>query len=290
MNNAVTDMEFTSFDILPNLSAKETGSEKIISNNVFQTYKTLKVDDQSYFKINAFRERNPSFNFYFYDDLAMDTYMAANWRHRKIFEIYKNLHYGAAKADIWRYCILCQHGGIYLDFDSSISFALDSIPNNANELISYESNKLSSIISQDYTPDYLYLNEVANRDPANILFSNTALQWLLIFKKEHPILQSVIELIEKNADFFMNREFKSVHKAVCNFTGPAIYTVALHKYLDEGNKCITTDVDFNGLATFKDYSAEGVYANDTNYYATKENLPIYTNGAIRLNLGCGEDI
>lgn len=285
-----SSMNVTSLNLSPYSSATEVTSKKNIPNNVFQTYKTLTVDEKTHLKIKSFRENNPSFNFHFHDDLTMDMYMATNWRHRKIFEIYKNINFGASKADIWRYCILYQHGGIYLDFDSSISFPLDSIPSDANELISYESNKLSSIISEEYTPDYSYLNDVTNKDPDNILYSNTALQWLLVFKEEHPILLNTIELIEKNADFFLNKNFKSVHKAVCNFTGPVIYTVALHKYLDEGNKFITTGLDFNGLATFKDYSDHGVYANDTNYYATKENLPIYTNSAIRLNLGCGEDL
>lgn len=270
--------------------AQEVALGKIIPNNVFQTYKTLEVDLNTHAKIDKFRQTNPSFNFHFHDDLAMDMYMAANWRHRKIFEIYKNVRFGAAKADIWRYCILHQYGGIYLDFDSSISFPLNSIPNEANELISHESNKLRDIISVDYTPDYLYLSSVINRDPNNILFSNTALQWLLMFKQGHPVLLNTIELIEKNADFFLNTHFNSVHKAVCNFTGPVIYTVALHKYLDEGNDCTMTSIDFNGLATFKDYSDHGIYANDANYYATKENLPIYTNTEIRLNLGCGEDL
>ncbi len=290
MINTETNLNFTPLELSPYTRAKETPSDKIISNNVFQTFKTLEVDEKTFFKIKKFRDNNPSFNFYFHDDLAMDIYMAENWRHRKIFEIYKNLSFGAAKADVWRYCILYQKGGIYLDFDSSISFPLNSIPDNANELIAYESNKLTSIISEEYTPDYSYLLEIIGRDPNNICFSNTALQWLLVFKREHPILLNVIELIEKNSDFFLNSTFKSVHNAVCNFTGPVIYTVALHKYLDEGNICTSAGLDFNGLANFKDYSDHGVYANDTNYYATKVDSSIYKNNAIRLNLGCGEDL
>ena len=147
--------------VLPEFSGSTAlGSKKLIPNNFFQTYKTREVDPETYAKINDLRIKNPTFNFYFHDDLQMEKYMAANWQHRKIFEIYKNISIGAAKADIWRYCILYQYGGVYLDFDSSISFALDALPDDANEIISFESNKLISIISEKYTPDYLFLSNI----------------------------------------------------------------------------------------------------------------------------------
>jgi mannosyltransferase OCH1-like enzyme len=269
-------------------AASVIGNTKLIPKNVFQTYKSRLVDKETFNKINSFRINNPTFNFHFHDDIDMEKYMAQNWGHRKIFEIFKNIDFGAAKADIWRYCILYQFGGVYLDFDSSIAFPLESIPSEANEIISFESNQLNSIISEVYTPNFNYLLEIIKKSNSHN-FRNTALQWVIVINKKHAIIENVINLIEENSLFFENKNFVSVHQAICNFTGPVIFTVALHKYLEQGNDCTITDIDYNNMAVFKDYHSSSIYFNDKHHYTTKSNRIIYNTKSIRLNLGAGED-
>lgn len=45
-----------------------------------------------------------------------------NWAYNVI-----NPLIGAARADIWRYCVLYLHGGLYLDDDSDIKVPLDNV-------------------------------------------------------------------------------------------------------------------------------------------------------------------
>ena len=203
---------------------------------------------------------------------------------------YKDSIYGASKADIWRYCILHEFGGVYLDFDSSIEFSLNSIPSDVDELISFEKNKVSSQISKEYTPDYDLLSKLPKKHDFINHPENLVIQWLLIFKKEHPILKLVIEEIEKNYDFFKNKKFSSAHMAIVNFTAPVILTKVVWDYVKKNNKICQRGIDFNNKVTFKNISKNGVYFNDDTYYKKYSNTEILLNNPIRLNLGCGDDV
>ena len=267
---------------------KLTKYNKIIPNNFFQTYKSKTVDIEYNKKIKEFRDKNPSFNYYFFDDIDCEKFMEKHWGHRKIYEIYKNSIYGASKADIWRYCVLFTYGGVYLDFDSSIQFQLDEIPNDVDEIISFEKNLLNSQISNEYTPDFNFLSK---QDLIGLKLdhpNNIVIQWLLIYKKEHPILLNVINEIEKNVDFFANKTFESCHLAIVNFTAPVILTKAVWDYILSGKKVHQKGIDYNEMVKFKDVSKEGVYSNDNNYYKKFSQTKILDTNQIRLNLSFGE--
>ena len=270
--------------------AKKYKKQKTIPYNFFQTYKSYKVDNEFDLRFSKFRLENPEYNYYFFDDIEMDSYMEKNWSHRKIYQIYKDSIFGASKADIWRYCILYEYGGIYLDFDSSIEFNLNIIPDNAEEFISFEQNKVSSQITKEYTPDYEFLSNLPNKHKEIIHPENLIIQWLLIYKKNHPILMSVIEEIEKNYEFFLGRKFKSAHLAIVNFTAPVILTKVVWDYVLKNNKIYQTNIDFESKVTFKNFSKKGVYFNDSDYYKNYSNTEILLNNPIRLNLGCGNDV
>ncbi len=264
--------------------------KKSIQNNFFQTYKSRDLDNYSFEKLKKLKEKNPQFNFYFFDDIEMDQYMEQNWSHRKIYEIYKNSIYGASKADIWRYCILYQYGGVYLDFDSSLNFNLNEIPEHVEEVISFEKNSIISQISKTYTPHFKFLSSLSAKNSHLEYPKNLVIQWLLAFKKEHLILKNVISEIENNYDFFSGKIFDSVHLAIVNFTAPVILTKVVWDYVQTGNKIFQKGIDFNGMAKFKDVSSEGIYMQDNSYYKKFSNHPILYTNPIRLNVGCGDDI
>jgi len=277
-------------NLLSFYDAPNEPSQKLIPNNFFQTYKTSLVDEEHGNLLRQFRQANQDFNFYFYDDLRMDDYMARNWRHRKIYEIYKLSKFGASKADIWRYCILYDMGGVYLDFDSHINFKLNSIPNDTEEIVSFENNLLSSLIDSEYTPNFeAFLNNVP-RDGTLSHVDNIALNWLLVFKRRHPLLLKVIENIEEYSEFFSNKKFTSVLLAVTNCTGPVMFTRTLWEYARDTKKINQCGIDFNGQAIFKAIPPNGTYSLDTSRYANFSNTEILDTEKILLNLGCGDDI
>lgn len=262
-----------------------------VANNVFRTFKTRWVDATTFRKFEEFREQNPDFNFYFFDDLDMEEYMFNHWRDRKIYQVFKDLKFGASKADVWRYCVLWHFGGVYLDFDSAIRFPLASIPETVDEIVGFEGNSLDNILSESYTPNLgFFADHRAHIRPKLLHPNNIILQWLMIFRKDHPVLINTIELIEKYSPFFNDKEFPSVLRAVCNFTGPVMFTRAVWEFLSGGNNVAQAGIDFDLLAVFKDFSDGGTYASDENYYVRHTNKKIIDTKQVRLNLGCGDDI
>ena len=85
---------------------------------------------------------------------------------KEIANVYWKMKHIVAKADIWRYSILFNEGGIYVDIDSSITGSLDSlIKNEDNAIVSAETNR------------------------------NLFVQWALVFEKKHIILENTLNNI-----------------------------------------------------------------------------------------------
>ena len=74
-----------------------------------------------------------------------------------------------AKADLWRYSILYNKGGVYLDIDSQISGSLSDLINDDDDAI--------------ITPE---------------IHENLFIQWGLIFGERHKILEKTLENILKD--------------------------------------------------------------------------------------------
>ena len=82
-------------------------------------YCTLPTEDiPSDFKIlkliNNIREKYPDYTVHIFDDNKCRNFIKNNFN-TVILYCYDMLLPGAFKADLWRYCVLYQHGGIYID-------------------------------------------------------------------------------------------------------------------------------------------------------------------------------
>ncbi|QQM26721.1 glycosyltransferase family 32 protein [Elizabethkingia sp. M8] len=162
---------------------------------IYQTYKG-KIPWYSHFYIWRFRRKNKDFEYEFYNDERIDSFIKENFP-EDIYYAYCRLQIGAAKADFFRYAILYKKGGVYLDIDSDILVNLNTFiqPNNNNAILAYEEN------------------------------SNIFAQWALFYEKNHPFLEETIKLVVKNIQ--ENRYPYNVHA----MTGPSIYTLAIRKVL-----------------------------------------------------------
>jgi hypothetical protein len=60
------------------------------------------------------KNNNPRFKHYLFDDNDCREFIKSNFK-PDVLNAYDRLIPGAYKADLWRYCILFIHGGIYLD-------------------------------------------------------------------------------------------------------------------------------------------------------------------------------
>ena len=89
-----------------------------ITNNIFQTHKSIR-HVQSKLELRSASKtwkNNKAFKYQFYDDIQRHEFMSLFFP--EIMDAYTRLPLGVMKADLWRYCIVYQYGGIYADIDT----------------------------------------------------------------------------------------------------------------------------------------------------------------------------
>jgi mannosyltransferase OCH1-like enzyme len=91
-----------------------TSNTHIIPLNIFQTWVTLNLPPKMKRNRKLLIKQNPEFNHYLYDD-AMCRNVITKYFSAEVVYTFNKLKPGAFKADLWRYCVLYIHGGIYLD-------------------------------------------------------------------------------------------------------------------------------------------------------------------------------
>ena len=85
-----------------------------IPANIFQTWNNKKLPPKMYYIMKQMKQNNPNFRFYLFDDNDCRKFIKSNFD-SNILNAYDRLIPGAYKADLWRYCVLYIHGGIYMD-------------------------------------------------------------------------------------------------------------------------------------------------------------------------------
>jgi mannosyltransferase OCH1-like enzyme len=139
------------------------------------------------------------FEYRFFDDNDMDRFMLEHFD-EKVNEAYNRCPIPVMKADIWRYCVIYIHGGIYADMDTIYK-------KNIKKLL------------QD--------NVLLVMAPEN---SVHLCQWLFSAPPRSPILKSVIDLIVKR--FEEMPTIKGAH-VVHHLTGPGVFTEGIESYLKD---------------------------------------------------------
>ena len=169
-----------------------------IPKRIYQTWKTKNLPWGIKDVIKNMMELNPTYTHYLYDDDEINNFVLDNYP-GEIFEAYNMLNIGAARADLWRYLILYKYGGIYLDIDAAILKPLDTLIKRDD----------SAIITRE-------------------MFEGLFNQWILIFKKGHPLLKEVI------TQCIFNIKNKSSNN-ILHLTGSTVITNIINKFLISPN-------------------------------------------------------
>jgi len=110
--------EFDDFDIIQE-------SDKTIPKIIFQTYHNKsKIPQKVYDNIKKYA---PDYTHIIYDDQEIIQFLSANF-HNDVVKKFESLD-GAHKADLFRYCVLYIHGGVYLDIKTELIKPLNLIFN-----------------------------------------------------------------------------------------------------------------------------------------------------------------
>jgi len=98
--------------------------------NLFQTWKTKNLSKVFQDIVDSWKIKNPEYNYQLFDDNDCEEFIKQNFD-EKVYYAYSNLKLGAFKADLFRYCVLYIHGGVYADIDTicinKIEYFLDGI-------------------------------------------------------------------------------------------------------------------------------------------------------------------
>jgi len=163
--------------------------------------------------------------------------------------------FGQVKADIWRYCIVWEQGGDYLDINKAINTDLRLVRTpEATGLLSIERNS-SIILRDDPTLGGLaYPEKVAQR-------------WWFGFEPRHPMLYYTINRVVSLSVFFEERVFDKALGAVVAFNGPGAFTWAVRKFFSTstGRGVAQLTPDFNGLGVTRLPGADSAFSGIKNY-------------------------
>lgn len=212
--NKLTDDEF--------VSQRAVGER--IPKIIHQTYHT-RLDSPEFPKplkdnLDALQAQNPSWEMRFYDDADIERYIAENFPELSHFYGKIDHRYGAARADFFRYLVIYNEGGIYLDIKSGAARPLDEIL---------------------FETDRILLSHWPRSWPKNVLGQHPGItnpigelqQWYIASVPGHPFLKSVIN----NVCYNMSHYNPIIHDygswGVFNLTGPIAFTEAIYPLLEE---------------------------------------------------------
>lgn len=168
----------------------------MIPKVIYQTWYTYELPNIVQKYINEFMQLNPSYTRKMYDDNDVEEFIKNNYEER-IYNAYKQLTIGAAKADLWRYLVLYKYGGVYLDIDSHIIANLDDFIKEDD----------MAIITREKNPG---------------VFVN----WCMMFVKEHPLLKLTIDTCIYNIEHKLNK----INKPINYIVGPIVLTECINNY------------------------------------------------------------
>ena len=183
-----------------------------IPNNIFQCHKSFSYVNSNYQLRNAVTSwlvHTNNFNYYFYSDSMCDSFMKNNTSER-IYEAYVKCPLPVMKADLWRYCIIYEKGGIYADADTICLI-------NPKYLINFATNyNLVFALEGIYGLPHLFC------------------QWWFAAPKNSPVLKIIInnivnKILSINFQTITDSEF--IHKV----TGPTIFTESIEQYMYMNN-------------------------------------------------------
>ena len=137
-----------------------------------------------------------------------------------VYQAYKRLNpnYGAARADLIRYCLMYKFGGIYLDIKSTCNVPLRDLIRDDDQYI------LGQWDNAKGSPHEGWGLHEQIRD----IEGGEYQQWFIICKPKHPFLEAVIRTVTQNILEFPKRSrFTSGRMGVLELTGPIAYSRAI---------------------------------------------------------------
>jgi hypothetical protein len=186
-------------------------NNRVIPKNIFQTHKSLEyINNKKNVKAGMKSWKvGTDYNYYFYSDDDCNKFMQQNFD-KKTNEAFNKCPIPVMKADMWRYCVIYVHGGIYADSDTILE-----VPAN-------------------------FLTDLTTQLAITTENDTHFCQWVFSAPPLSPILKEIIDLSVKRV--LDCRDFKRKH-IIHETTGPAVFTDGIFLYLIKNNKQLANKND-----------------------------------------------
>lgn len=220
--------------LLPQLNSKPrnsilapiTAGDKI-PKIIHQTYHSKSLPYSLHENAEKIKALNPDWNYRFYDDVAIIDFIKENYDPLILCYFNKiNPRYGAAKADLFRYLLMYQCGGVYLDIKSSLQMPLTEALNVDD----------CFVLSQWKDRHNYAYDKWGSHSEIQHIPGGEFQQWYIASAPGHPFLKAVIENVLRNIDTYIPSLHGVGKDGVLRLTGPIAYTLAieplrhLHRY------------------------------------------------------------
>lgn len=193
---------------------------------IHQTYKNhdLPADIQSI--VDELKANNSDWEYRFYSDDDILAYIKTHFDERTL-DAYLRINpvFGAAKADLFRYLVLYNEGGVYLDIKSTCIYPLSQVIQSDDTFIvtQWQNDKGQT---DEGTGLFTFLTQDLN------IAHGEYQQWFIICERHSPIMKYVVDRVIDNILGYRawHYGFYSYGKrGVLSITGPIAYTKAVHE-------------------------------------------------------------
>lgn len=186
-----------------------------IPRKIWQTYRIKELPRPAKEASASWVRENPHYEYHFMDDVDIENYIFSNWD-STTYDFFKALPIGVMKADLWRYLMIADQGGVYADIDTVCCLPID-----------YWTIFLGSLNKLESGKPMLFLGIEEDTDKEIIDFC----QWTFMATPRHPALlfacKYIVDHWKKNGIDFSSEQM--VHLT----TGPTILKYALMTYFGE---------------------------------------------------------
>lgn len=270
-------MLFMSKDYAEILPPKETG--KVIPKVVHQTHRSWEaLAPELLDNIEQLKRQNPDWEYRFYDDMAVESYILKHYG-ATILDYYRRIdvRYGAARADLFRYLLIYNEGGVYLDIKSSFATPIDSYlqPDDCFILSHWDNLKGQQHEGFGLFGGYADFPERGEYQ-----------QFHIEAVAGHPLLRAVLLAVLEAIDNYSPYTHNVGRWGVFHVTGPVIYSQAISRHL-KSHKNVSYRLIDNGLCgdckivyNIYDHLPKGVHRTKIgSTYRTNRSPVVHPHGA-----------
>jgi mannosyltransferase OCH1-like enzyme len=183
MKKCGKQMTSTNINVIPTtLDARITSTTfQKIPRVIYQTFKSYTISDNLYEGVKSFIDLNPEYRYEFYDDERMFEYVVNydcknfSFTNEELIKAFNAIAVPAGKADLWRYLIIYERGGVYVDIDTKCVKPLNTFINLNDDIVTY------------------IVGDVHNYYDKNLKWKHLFPQWMLMYSPKCTILKCIIE-------------------------------------------------------------------------------------------------